>query len=178
MPFLTKANPRRYKAGGAFDSNVSDMQATNPDAMTSDHREPSDLSTGVGSEPATDRGPVRRFRDPAYQPVAATLAELRAQIDAIDRQLVALIAMRARCVRDATRFKRDAYQVAAPARQAEVFDRVRKLAAEHEAAFPGLSDVVDATWRSMVGGFVACEGRMFQDTEDVDDESHDSKPGR
>jgi isochorismate pyruvate lyase len=146
--------------------------------MTSDHRALPDPAIMGGSEPATDRGPVRRFRDPAYQPVAATLAELRAQIDAIDRQLVVLIAARARCVRDATRFKRDAYQVAAPARQAEVFDRVRRLAVEHEAVFPGLSDVVDATWRSMVGGFVACEGRMFQDTEEVNDESHDAEPGR
>jgi hypothetical protein len=40
-----------------------------------------------------------------------------------------LLAERALCVRDATRFKLDAFQVAAPARQAQVFAKVRALAA-------------------------------------------------
>jgi isochorismate pyruvate lyase len=72
---------------------------------------------------------VRRFTDPAYQPQAATLGELRQRIDALDAQIVALLAERALCVRDATRFKQDAFQVAAPARQATGVCRVRALAA-------------------------------------------------
>ena len=80
---------------------------------------------------------MRRFKDPAYQPVAANLADLRRRIDSLDEQIVALLAQRAQCVRDATRFKRDAFQVQAPARQAQVFERVRGLAAAHEGAFPG-----------------------------------------
>ena len=117
------------------------------------------------SEPVPDAPPVRRFKDPSYLPAAATLSELRLRIDSLDEQIVALLAQRAVCVRDATRFKRDAFQVAAPARQAQVVERVHELAARHEAAFPGLPDIVESTYRTLVAGFIAAEGRFFEDTE-------------
>ncbi|MBC7379739.1 MAG: chorismate mutase [Burkholderiaceae bacterium] len=116
-------------------------------------------------EPDAQGAPVRRFKNPAYQPQAATLGELRQRIDALDDEIVALMAQRALCVRDAARFKRDLFQVSAPARQAQVFARVRGLAAPHEAAFPGLGDVVDATYRTMVAAFIAGEGRLVDQTE-------------
>lgn len=119
---------------------------------------------GPQGEPDPDARPVRRFADPAYVPLCATLAEVRAGIDALDARLVELVAQRARLVKDATRFKRDAAQAAAPARQAAVFLRVRALAQPHAAAFPGLPDVVEATWRTMVGGFVAREQALLADT--------------
>ena len=81
----------------------------------------------TSQEPATDVGPVRRFVTPGYTPKAATLGQLRQRIDSLDEQIVALLAERALCVRDATRFKRDAFQVAAPERQAAVFSRVERL---------------------------------------------------
>lgn len=118
-------------------------------------------------EPAVDGGPVRRFKDPAYQPLAANLGELRRRIDALDAQIVALMAQRAACVRDATRFKLDAFQVAAPARQAQVFERVRALAAAQDTQFPGFADVVESAYRAMVAGFVAAEGELFNDTETI-----------
>ena len=121
----------------------------------------------ISQEPAVTGGPVRRFKDPAYVEVAATLGELRQRIDSLDEQIVALLAQRAACVRDATRFKRDAFQVAAPARQAQVFARARALAAPHAPAFPGLPDIVEATYRTLVGAFVAAEGQLFQDTETI-----------
>lgn len=116
-------------------------------------------------DPATHTGPVRRFRDPAYQPLAGTLGELREQIDALDTQIVALLAQRAACVRDATRFKRNPMEVAAPARQAQVFTRVRAMATDHQHHFPGLPDVVEATYRALVAQFVAGEGRLLNETE-------------
>lgn len=116
-------------------------------------------------EPDAQGAPVRRFKNPAYQPQAATLGELRQRIDALDDEIVALMAQRALCVRDAARFKRDLFQVSAPARQAQVFARVRGLTAPHEAAFPGLGDVVDATYRTMVAAFIAGEGRLVDQTE-------------
>lgn len=122
----------------------------------------------TAKEPRDDAPPVRRFKDPGYQPVAATLAELRGRIDCLDEQIVALLAQRALCVRDATRFKGDEFQVAAPARQAQVFERVRALAVAHEPGFPGLADVVEATYRTLVSGFVAGEGRFFNDTERIE----------
>ena len=111
--------------------------------------------------------PVRRFKDLDYVEVGATLAELRQHIDSLDEQIVALLAQRAKCVRDATRFKCDAFQVAAPARQAQVFERVRALATAQEGAFPGLPDIVESTYRTLVAGFVAAEGRFFNDTEKI-----------
>jgi isochorismate pyruvate lyase len=119
-------------------------------------------------EPPVSTPPVRRFKDPAYGPVAPTLADLRERIDTLDRQIIALIAERALCVRDATRFKRDAFQVAAPARQAEVFTRVRAEAGRHEASFPGLPDIVESTYRTLVAGFIAGEGHLFQQTEPIE----------
>ena len=122
----------------------------------------------MSTEPSTSTPPVRRFKDPAYQPVADNLADLRHRIDSLDEQIVALLAQRAQCVRDATRFKRDAFQVQAPARQAQVFERVRGLAAAHEAAFPGLPGIVEAAYRTLVAGFVAAEGDLFQQTEPIE----------
>lgn len=116
-------------------------------------------------EPGTGGAPVRRFKDPAYQPQAATLGELRERIDALDAQIVTLMAQRALCVRDATRFKLDEFQVAAPARQAQVFARVRELATPYEHHFPGLGDIVESAYRALVAGFIAAEGRFFHHTE-------------
>lgn len=116
-------------------------------------------------EPAVAAPPVRRFKDPAYAELAPTLADLRQRIDTLDEQIVALLAQRALCVRDATRFKRDAFQVAAPARQAQVFARVRALAVPHEASFPGLPDIVESTYRTLVAGYIAGEGDFFHETE-------------
>jgi isochorismate pyruvate lyase len=118
-------------------------------------------------EPGADAAPLRRFRDPGYVPQARTLRELRQRIDALDAQIVDLLASRALCVRDATRFKRDAHQVAAPARQAEVFARVRALAAARAADFPPLPEIVEAAYRVLVGGFVAGEERFFAETEPI-----------
>ena len=108
---------------------------------------------------------MRRFKNPDYPELAGTLGELRQRIDAVDERIVALLAERAACVRDATRFKRDAFQVAAPARQAQVVERVRALALPHAAAFPGFPDIVVSIYRAMVAGFVAGEGRLFEETE-------------
>ena len=116
-------------------------------------------------EPATSAAPVRRFTDPAYQPLAATLAEVRANIDRLDDRIVALIAERAMYVKDATRFKRDAFQVNAPARQAEVFAKVRALADKHNRGFSTLPDVTEAAYRALVAAFIANEQSYFAQTE-------------
>ena len=118
-------------------------------------------------EPDPTGKPVRRFIDPAYVPQAATLGDLRQRIDTLDTQIVALLAERALCVRDATRFKHDAFQVSAPARQAEVFAKVRALAQPHEDKFPGIADVVESTYRTLVAGFIAGEDRFFHATERI-----------
>jgi isochorismate pyruvate lyase len=119
-------------------------------------------------EPPVDAPPVRRFRDPSIQPQAETLGELRHKIDDLDRQIVELLAARAWCVRDATRFKRNSFEVTSPERQAQVFARVRELASAHAGQFPALPDVVEAAYRVLVAGFIAAEERFFAETEPID----------
>jgi isochorismate pyruvate lyase len=123
-------------------------------------------------EPDARGAPVRRFRDPAYRPLAQDLAGLRSEIDRIDEAVVRLLAERAMYVKDAARFKRDAFQVSAPARQAEVFAHVRELAQRHNPAFnggfEGLPEVVEAAYRALVSGYIACEQTYFGQTEPVD----------
>lgn len=120
------------------------------------------------SEPSVDAPPSRRFHDPNYRPLAGSLGELRGQIDRLDEQIVELLAARALCVKDATRFKRSSFEVTSPKRQAEVFARVRELAAGHSEAFASFPDVVEATYRVLVAGFIAAEGRFFAESEPIE----------
>jgi isochorismate pyruvate lyase len=125
-------------------------------------------------EPDAQGAPVRRFRDPAYRPMADKLADVRREIDRIDDAIVRLVAERAMYVKDAARFKRDAFQVSAPARQAQVFAHVRELAARHNPAFnggfEGLPDVVESAYRALVAGFIECEQNHFGTTEAISEE--------
>jgi isochorismate pyruvate lyase len=122
-------------------------------------------------EPDAQGAPVRRFLDPAYRPMADNLAGIRREIDRIDDAVVQLLAERAMYVKDAARFKRDAFQVSAPARQAEVFARVRALAERHNpgfnGGFEGLPTVVESAYRALVAGYIACEQTYFGQTEPV-----------
>ena len=111
------------------------------------------MSEQESKEPDPHAPALRRFVDPAYVPLCDSLAEVRERIDALDVQIVKLLAERGRYVRDAARFKRDAFQVSAPQRQQQVFDKVRRLA-EAEGAYP---EVVEACYRAMVAGFIARE---------------------
>lgn len=114
-------------------------------------------------------GPLREYSSRAYQPLCATLAEARDKIDQLDEAIVRLIAERAMYVKDAVRFKRDATQVHAPARQAEVFEKVQRLARNHNRGFNNLEQVVDATYRAMVAAFIAQAQSYLDATELLDD---------
>jgi isochorismate pyruvate lyase len=130
-------------------------------------------------EPDSQAAAVRRFNDPAYRPMAGDLAGVRREIDRIDDAIVRLLAERAMYVKDAARFKRDAFQVSAPARQEQVFARVRELAQRHQpgfnGGFEGLPDVVEAAYRALVAGYIACEQNYFGSTEPVDPASKDDQ---
>lgn len=120
-------------------------------------------------EPDTHGAPLREYTDPAYRPLCANLADVRANIDRLDDEIVRLIAERAMYVKDAARFKRDAFQVSAPARQAQVFDKARALAERHNRGFANLEQVVDTTYRAMVAAFIANEQTYFNTMKDVGD---------
>ena len=83
----------------------------------------------------------------------ASLAEVRLNIDRIDRQLVGLIAERGAYVRQAAAFKKTADEVPAPHRVAEVLAKVRGIAQE-VGTEPA---VVEATWYAMIAAFIDSE---------------------
>ncbi len=86
-------------------------------------------------------------------PVAASLDEVRAAIDQIDRRLVELVAEREQWVRQAARFKSSRADVGAPARVEQVITRVRGLA-ESAGASP---EVVERLYRAMIAAFIELE---------------------
>ncbi|MBX6319828.1 chorismate mutase [Pigmentiphaga sp.] len=120
-------------------------------------------------EPDPDGRPLRAYKDPSYKPLCKSLAEVRANIDRLDDEIVALLAQRAMYVKDAARFKKDAFQVSAPARQAEVFAKVRALATRHNRGFEGLEDVVEAAYRALVAAFIAAEQQYHDDMTSTED---------
>ncbi len=83
----------------------------------------------------------------------STLAGVRAAIDGLDGDLVALLARREALVRAAGRLKADGAAVRAPGRVEQVVARVRGLAAEHGAS----PDVVERVYRAMISAFVDLE---------------------
>ena len=97
-------------------------------------------------------GAVAR-RSPAS--ACSSLAEVRAGIDRIDREMVALLADRARFVREAARFKSSAAAVRAPDRVEQVVANVKALAAEL-GADPKL---VEEVYRTMIAKLIDMELR-------------------
>ena len=87
----------------------------------------------------------------------ASLAEVRQNIDRLDRELVTLIAERGVYVKQAADFKKTAAEVPAPQRVAQVLAKVNALALEIGAE----PAVVDATWRAMIAAFIDSE-RLHQ----------------
>jgi len=87
-----------------------------------------------------------------------SLDEVRAQVDRIDQQVIALLSRRAEYVQAAARFKSSESAVAAPERFAAML-QVRRAWAERE----GLSaDVVEKMYRDLVNYFIAREKEHWQ----------------
>jgi isochorismate pyruvate lyase len=87
------------------------------------------------------------------EPAASSLDEVRAAIDGIDRQLVALVAERERWVRRAAAFKTSRAEVEAPARVEQVIARVRRFADDAGAS----PEVVERLYRAMIAAFIELE---------------------
>jgi|tagenome__1003787_1003787.scaffolds.fasta_scaffold20965797_3 isochorismate pyruvate lyase len=85
------------------------------------------------------------------------IQQIRAEIDRLDRQIVALIAEREQFVRRAGRVKTDTAGVRAPKRVEQVVERVRALAGELGAT----PDVVERTYRAMISAFIELELSAF-----------------
>lgn len=90
------------------------------------------------------------------------MGEVRAEIDAIDREVVRLIGARARYVRAAARFKTSETSVRAPERFAAVLAARREWAVE-EGLDPA---VVERLYRDLVEHFIAEELREWRATDE------------
>ena len=94
------------------------------------------------------------------------MADLRAEIDRIDAELVELLARRAGCIDRAVAIKR---RISLPARidsrVAEVLDRTRRAGAERglEPAF------VEGLWRNIIEWSIAREERALDGSGERDD---------
>ncbi|MGX1806681.1 chorismate mutase [Nocardia sp. NPDC055321] len=82
-----------------------------------------------------------------------SLVEVRTRIDALDGELIRLLADRQELVRAAATFKKDEQAVRAPDRVEQVVQlaRGRAVAAGLEPA------VAESVWRAMIGAFIRLE---------------------
>jgi len=89
-----------------------------------------------------------------------TMTDLRALIDRLDAELVALLAQRQACIDRAITLKRaQGLPARIPARVTEVLEKVRATA-EAEGLDPILAD---ALWRQMIDWAIAREARVLGD---------------
>ncbi|SDN33735.1 chorismate mutase [Allokutzneria albata] len=82
-----------------------------------------------------------------------SLAEVRARIDALDSELIRLLADRQALVRAAAAFKTDEQAVRAPGRVEQVVALARERA-DKEGLEPA---VAEAVWRAMIAAFIEWE---------------------
>lgn len=95
------------------------------------------------------------FRErPAY----ASMDEVRAAIDALDAEIMPLMAARAHCIAEAARIKRDPAIALVPWRVEEVAAHARELAAR-EGLDP---DLAERLWRAMMAEFIAHERALME----------------
>lgn len=90
-------------------------------------------------------------------PECKDLAEVRENIDRLDRQLVPLLAERATYVEQAARFKATKAAVVDTPRIEQIVLKVRHLAIE-EGMDP---DLVEHIYRSMIDAFIIHEAKVY-----------------
>ncbi|MGE5539862.1 MAG: chorismate mutase [Gemmatimonas sp.] len=87
----------------------------------------------------------------------ATLADVRREIDRLDKQIVRLLAERAGYVGEAARVKERASQIVDRARIEQVVGR----AGERAEAFGADGETIARIYRAMIDAFIAFERRAF-----------------
>jgi isochorismate pyruvate lyase len=90
---------------------------------------------------------------PPLPEACATMAEVRLGVDAVDRQLVALLVRRQAYMEAAARIKTDRAAVRDPARIEDVVDKVKAAARE-----AGLAETIaEPVWRTLIERSIAYE---------------------
>ena len=91
------------------------------------------------------------------------LAEVRENIDRLDRQIVPLLAERASYVRQAAGFKQTKAAVVDPERIEAIALKVRHMAMEENCD----PDVIERIYRSMIDAFIIFESREWVHLHDA-----------
>ncbi len=118
-----------------------------------------EVGTRLGKRPLLQRSLPRGWEKVSAPKRCASLAEVRAEIDRLDRALVPLLVERGAYVRQAAAFKTDPGHVAAPDRVERVIAAVRALA----AAEGGDPDVIEAIYRPMIAAYIADELALWSE---------------
>jgi isochorismate pyruvate lyase len=87
-----------------------------------------------------------------------SIDEVRNNINNIDEQIVKLVALRGRFVKQAAKFKRDNEDVKAPKRVEEVISKVKNIARLNGAN----EEVVENIYRTMIDSFIKLEMKEFE----------------
>lgn len=87
------------------------------------------------------------------------LTDVRQKIDAIDKQMIGLMARRGEYVKLGAKFKTTEAEVAAPDRVAIVIEKVKKIATESGADVV----VVEQVYRKMIAEFIELERRELKE---------------
>lgn len=82
-----------------------------------------------------------------------SIEDVRAEIDRLDQPIVALLAERGDCVKQAARFKKTTGDVRAPQRVEQVIDKVTRLA----GVLGANPEVVERVYRAMIAAFIEAE---------------------
>ena len=112
-------------------------------------------TVAAAQEASTTRPAYRGSPSAAGGACCQTLAEVRTNIDRIDREILRLLAERGSYVHEAGRFKANPAAVDDPQRVEAIIARLRGLAGEMHVA----PDVVEATYRAMIAAFTEEERR-------------------
>ena len=109
------------------------------------------LALGAGGALAQDAQAPAFWGEPSVDggQCCRTLGEVRSHIDAIDKQIIALMAERGKYVAEAGRFKKDPAAVSAPARVEAIIVKVKALAEEDHLA----PDVAERAYRALIAAF-------------------------
>lgn len=113
----------------------------------------------AADEPSPDHPAYRGSPGAAGGACCQTLAEVRVNIDRIDREIVRLIAERQSFVHEAGRFKANPTAVEDRRRVEEIIAKLRRIA-EQDHASPA---VVEATYRAMIASFTEDERRSVEE---------------
>lgn len=92
--------------------------------------------------------PIRRCK---------TLADVRREIDRLDRRIVRLLSERAGYVGEAARIKDSASQIVDRARIEAIIEKMRNLSTTHG----GDADTIERIYRAMIDAYIAFERKQF-----------------